>query len=96
MSWWQYMAAVQRNLNIYAFGIGTIQSYVPPGPLKINVKSYSTDARPSDMPTNNVKKLYQIRLLNCNTTYMSAGPVPLREESCYVAAAATYMPSGPV
>ena len=29
-----------------------------------------------------------------NTTYMSAGPVPLREESCYVAAAATYMPAG--
>ena len=31
-----------------------------------------------------------------NTTYMSAGPVPLPEESYYVTAAATYMPAGHV
>ena len=64
MTWWQYMAAVQWNSNIYAFGNGTIQSDMSPGPLKINEKSYSTDASPSDMPTNNVK-LYWTRLLHC-------------------------------
>ena len=64
-----------------------------PGPLKIKEKSYSTDASPSDMPTNTVKLIRQDCYI-VNTTNMSAGPVPLREESCYVAAAATDMPAG--
>ena len=50
--------------NMPSDRIGTIQSDMPPGPLKINEKSYSTDAPPSDMPTYNVK-LYQTRLLHC-------------------------------
>ena len=49
------MAAVGGNSNRYACGLGTIQSDMPPGPLKIKEKSYSTDSPPSDMPTNTVK-----------------------------------------
>ena len=58
------MIAVQLNFNRYACGRGTIQSDMHPGPLKIEEKSYLTDARSSDMPTNTVK-LYQPRLLTC-------------------------------
>ena len=43
---------------------GSIQSNMPPGPLKIKEKSYLTDAPTSDMPTYNVK-IYQPRLLRC-------------------------------
>ena len=52
-----------ESSNRYASGLGSIQSNMPPGPLKIKEKSYLTDAPPSDMPTNNVK-LYQPRLLH--------------------------------
>ena len=58
------MAAVQRNFNRYACGLGTIQSKMPPGPLEIKEKSYLIDAPPSDMPTNTVK-LYQPRPIHC-------------------------------
>ena len=62
------MAAVRYNCNRYACGLGTIQLEIPPGSLKINEKSSSTDASPSDMQTNTVK-LYQAKLLllcQCN------------------------------
>ena len=62
MTWWQYMTAVRWNFNRYACGLGTIQSDMPPGPLKIKEKGYSTDVPPSGMPTDTVK-LYQERLL---------------------------------
>ena len=66
---------------------------MPPGPLKIKEKSYSTDA---------LYQAYQLTLWNfirqCsyifNTTYIPAGPVPLRVESSFVAAAATYVHAG--
>ena len=58
------MAAVQRNFNRYAYGLRTIQSNMPPGPLEIKEKNYLTDASQSDMPINTVK-LYQLRLLHC-------------------------------
>ena len=67
MSWQHYMAAVQRNFNRYACGLGTIQSNMPPGrpgPLEIKGKSYLKVVLSSDMPTNTVK-LYQPRLLHC-------------------------------
>ena len=68
MTWWYYMTAVWWNFNRYACRLDTIQSDIPPGPLKIKEKSYSTNAPPSGMPTNTVK-LYQARLLlhcRCN------------------------------
>ena len=53
-----------------------------PGPLEIKEKSYLTDAPPSDMPINTVK-LYTLSIQHtCHV------------ESCYTAAAATYMPAG--
>ena len=52
------------KLQQICFGLGTIQSNVPPGPLEIKEKSYLTSAPPSDMPTNTVKR-YQPRLLHC-------------------------------
>ena len=55
---------------------------MPPGPLEIKEKSYLTDAPTSHMPINTVK-LYQPRLLHT-----------CRVDSCYVAAAAIYMPAG--
>ena len=58
------MAAVQLNFNRYACGLGSIQSKMPPGPLEVKEKSYSTDAPPSDMSTKNVK-LYQPRRPHC-------------------------------
>ena len=61
MSLLHYVAAVQCNFNRYDCGLGTIQSEMPPSPFEINEKSYLTDAPPSDMPTNNVKR-YQPRL----------------------------------
>ena len=64
MSWWHYMATVQRSFNRYACGLGTIQSNMPPGTLEIKEKSYLTDTPPSDMSTNTVK-LYQPGLLHC-------------------------------
>ena len=81
MTWWQYMAAVQWNFNIYAFGIGTIQSDMPPGPVKINEKSYSTDAPLSDMHTNNVK-LYRTRLFQHNIHICWSSATPWRELLC--------------
>ena len=71
------MAAV----NKYACGLGTIQLDIHPGPLKIKEKSYSTDASPSDMPTNTVK-LYQARLLlhcQCNIHACWQSAIPCRE-----------------
>ena len=49
------MAAVHSSTYIPSDRIGTIQSDMPPFPLKINEKSYWTDAPPSDMPTKHVK-----------------------------------------
>ena len=52
---------------------------MPPGPLKI----YSTDAPPSDMPTNTVE-LYQARLLNCQNKMHAcwSSATPCRELLC--------------
>ena len=36
MTWWQYMAAVQSSTYMPLDRIGTIQSDMPPFPLKIN------------------------------------------------------------
>ena len=58
------MGVVRSNINKYACGPGTIQSDMPPGPLKIKEKNYLAHASPSDMQTNTVK-LYQARLLHC-------------------------------
>ena len=58
---------------------------MPPGPLEIKEKSYLTDAPPSDMQTVNT--------LSAKTATLSIQHT-CRVESCYVAAAATYMPSG--
>ena len=61
--------------------LGTIQSDMPPGPLKIKEKSYSTDAPPSGMPTNTVK-LYQARLLlhcGCSIHPCWSSATPCRE-----------------
>ena len=55
---------------------------MPPGPLEIKEKSYLTDAPPSDMTINTVK-LYTLSIKHT-----------CRVESCYIAAAATYMPAG--
>ena len=44
MSLWHYIAVVKWNFNRYACGIGTIQSDMPPGLLKIKDNSYLTDA----------------------------------------------------
>ena len=55
MTWWTHMATVWCNFNSFACGLGTIQSDMPPGPLIIKEKYYSTDAPPSDMLTNTVK-----------------------------------------
>ena len=77
----QYMANIRRNFNRYACGLGTTQSDMPPGPLKIKKKSYSTDAPTSDMPTNTVK-LYQVRLLlhcQCNIHACWSSTTPCRE-----------------
>ena len=87
MRWWRYMVAVQWNFNRYACRLGTIQSNIPPDPLEIKRKSYMTGAPPSDMLTNTMK-LYQPRLLHCQYN------ITCRVESCYVSAAATYMPAG--
>ena len=54
----------EKKINRYAWGLGTIQSNMPPGPLEIKEKSYWTDTPPSDMSTNTVK-LYQPRLPHC-------------------------------
>ena len=43
MTWWYYMDA-PWNFNRYACRLGTIQSDMPPGPLKVKEKSNSTDA----------------------------------------------------
>ena len=54
---------------------------MPPGPLKIKEKSYSTHASPSDMPTNNVK-LYQSRPMlhcQCNIHVCWTSAIPCRE-----------------
>ena len=64
------MAAVQWNFNIYAFGIGTIQSDMPPGPLKINGKA----TRP--MPLHQTCQLTMWNFIRqdwyiVSTTYMS-------------------------
>ena len=51
----------------------------------------------SHSESNNQQRINNNRTTDCyvvNTTYMPAGPVPLRVESCYVFAAAIYMPAG--
>ena len=80
------MSAVQINFNRYACGLGTIQSNIPPGPLKIKEKRCLTDVLQSDMPNNTVKLSAKTATLSIQQT--------CRVESCYVAAAATYMPAG--
>ena len=88
----QYVIVVFPDHTHLLFG--TIQSYMPPGPLKIKEKSYSTDAPPSNMPTNTVK-LYQVKLLpRCECNIHACWSNALCVESCYVAAAATNMPAG--
>ena len=77
LTWWQYITAVLWNFN----RLDTIQSDMPPGPLKIKKKSYSTDASPSGMPTNTVK-LYQARLLlhcRCNIHPCWSNATPCRD-----------------
>ena len=59
------MAAVRQTSTDYAHGLGTIPLDMPPGPLKIKEKSYSTNTPPSDMPTYTVK-LYWARQLHCH------------------------------
>ena len=59
---------------------------MPPGPLEIKEKSYLTDAPPSDMPNNT-------ETLSAKTATLSIQHT-CRVESCYVTAAATYMPAG--
>ena len=61
---------------------------MPPGPLENKEKSYLTDAPPSDMPTNTVKLYKSVRTATLSIQHTC------RVESCYVAAAATYMPAG--
>ena len=58
---------------------------MPPGPLEIKVKSYLTDAPPSDMPN-------YTKTLSAKTATLSIQHT-CRVESCYVAviAVATYM-----
>ena len=56
---------------------------MPPGPLEVKEKRYLTNAPPSDMPTNKAKTATLSIRHKC------------RVESCYIAAAATYMPAGP-
>ena len=80
------MSAVQINFNRYACGLGTIQSNMPPSPLEIEEKRCLTDVLPSDMPNNTVK-------LSAKTATLSKQHT-CRVESCYVAAALTYMPAG--
>ena len=58
------MAAVQSSTYMPSDRIGTIQTDMPPGHLKINKKIYSSDSPPSDITTNTVK-LYQTILLHC-------------------------------
>ena len=43
------------SVKLQQICLRTFQSNMPPGPLKIKEKSYSTDAPPSCMPTNTVK-----------------------------------------
>ena len=78
MTWWLYMAA-QWNFNRYACGLGTIQSDMPPGPLKIKEKSNLTNAPPSGMPTN-IVKLYQAYCYIVNT---AADQTWILGECCY-------------
>ena len=60
------MAAFWKNFNRYAYEFSTIQSHMPPGPLKIKEKSYSTNAPLSDMPTNALTvNLYRTILRQC-------------------------------
>ena len=62
--------------------LGTIQPNMPPGPLEIKEKSYLTDVPPS-----------HCEILLAKTATLSIQHT-CRVESCYVAAAARYMPAG--
>ena len=69
---------------------------MPPGPLKIKEKSYST----MTLHQTCQLELWNFIRQNCcyvvTATYMPADPEQIRVESCYVAAAATNMPAGQV
>ena len=77
MSWWHYMVAVQWNFNIYACGLGTIQSNMPPGPLEIKEKSYLTDTPHQTCQLTLWNFINQDRYI-ANITY-----IPCRELLCH-------------